>query len=521
MRGQSRSERSVETGSRGREVAGIVMLGLSLFVGLSVVSLQLGSGTLMGPCGATVGVGVYALIGIGSYLLAIGLGFAAIRCLQGEPVRVKSLEFWAAFGAGISAAILLHLAAGSHRLRGHSPGGLVGEFGAELLVGLVGRVGAALFGVMTLAVALVLSTPFSIRGLGDQLVGGARGALGLLARGVALIFPEHDGSDDEDEDEREVAREKPVKKLRAKKDDDNTLAQPELQVDESDVVEAKIVEAPRDKKLKKKRDDEAQMVKLTAVAASAEEGAPAVVIENERTELSGAPEGARAEQAQILGPKIVEPLSAKKKELVGLTIAEKAKEPKPDFIPAAGGYHLPDAASCSITKRPRRQDRQGRDARAGRQAAKDARRLRRQGPRSAEIHPGPVVTMYEFVPAPGTKLSKITGALERPGDVAGGAARAHRRADSGQGLGRHRGAEQDAREGLPEGDPRRRRRAEGARPSCTIALGKDIAGKPVAVDLAKMPHLLVAGTTGSGKSVAVNGMICSILFNCDARRSAA
>jgi len=47
----------------------------------------------------------------------------------------------------------------------------------------------------------------------------------------------------------------------------------------------------------------------------------------------------------------------------------------------------------------------------------------------------------------------------------------------------------------------------------TLALGKDVAGKPIVADLAEMPHLLIAGTTGSGKTVCVNGILMSMLFN--------
>jgi len=510
----SRSERALGTtssGSRGREVTGIVLLGLAIFVGLSVASLQLGNGTLMGPCGATVGLGVYALVGVGAYLMAIGLGFAALRCLQGEPVRIRSIGFWAALGVGVSFAILIHLALGAHRLRGHSPGGALGEYTAELLVAFVGRVGAVLAGVVLLAVSLTLSTSLSFRAIpsllaraGQALLAGAQASLGILTSTIKLIFPAHD--DEEAADEGEEEEEKPQKKPRAKKDEtDATVADGDAEVDEADILAAeKALDAMAQMKRKqRKRDDEPQIIKLPQLAASAEQGAPAEIIDNEKTELNDA----GAPIPEELGPKIVEPLAAKKKELV----AKAPEAPKPDFIPAAGGYHLPDLSLLDYEES--HEDKIDKSAMLA-LADKLQRTLGDYGVKGnvAEIHPGPVVTMYEFVPSPGTKLSKIS-ALSNDLAMSLQALRVRivapipGKGSVGIEVPNKTRATVYLKEVLVD------EAVQKVRSKLSMGLGKDIAGAPVAVDLAKMPHLLVAGTTGSGKSVAVNGMICSILFN--------
>ena len=126
-------------------------------------------------------------------------------------------------------------------------------------------------------------------------------------------------------------------------------------------------------------------------------------------------------------------------------------------------------------------------------------------------HPGPVITRYEIQPAPGTKASKISN-LAR--DLARSLAVISVRVVEvipGKSV---MGIEipNDDREVVYFSEVIASEGFDHARSPLSLALGHDISGQPVVVNLAKMPHLLVAGTTGSGKSVGVNAMILSMLF---------
>ncbi|MCW5731286.1 MAG: DNA translocase FtsK 4TM domain-containing protein [Alphaproteobacteria bacterium] len=127
-----------------------------------------------------------------------------------------------------------------------------------------------------------------------------------------------------------------------------------------------------------------------------------------------------------------------------------------------------------------------------------------------KVRPGPVVTLYELEPAPGTKSSRVIGLAD---DIARSMSAVSARV-----------AVIPGRNAIGIELPNAKRETvllrellaspeyQNTTSKLTLALGKDIGGAPVIADLARMPHLLIAGTTGSGKSVGVNTMILSLLY---------
>ncbi len=204
-------------------------------------------------------------------------------------------------------------------------------------------------------------------------------------------------------------------------------------------------------------------------------------------------------------PLIVEPKAPPKP-------SKKAEAPRPQFEMADGrtGFELPP--TDVLENHTHERSELDKDAFLE-TASKLTSKLKDFGIEGevVEIRPGPVVTMYEFKPAPGVKVSKIASlsddlamAMEAmrvrivapiPGKGVVGVEVPNKKRES---VFLREVAEQDV--------------FQKSTSRLTMCLGKDIEGMPYILDLAKAPHMLMAGTTGSGKSVSVNSMIMSILL---------
>ncbi len=538
------------TGRR-REVIGVVGLGAAIFLLIALVSLQAGQ-LIMGPFGRSVASLFYGIAGVCGYFLIALAVIAAIRTLiEREPILPVGVVIGAAIGI-VSLAILAHLAVGGYRVAGHGPGGVIGEHVGEILRAVISTAGTVLLGLVGLVVAAVVATPLRT---GDVLraVGGATravaGAVAIAVLAVARFWGD-------------VFRAMLPGRERDVDDDDGDDDDRALEVDDRDVLEVGDDEAAGEPMIiarmaKKKKRAQAELAGLTgpvgatelavagiagadatdrvatAIDAAAQAGDAPVAARPKRTRFaSGTQAPALADDtpatleaappldpheagagAPVVGPVIVEP-RFKNADKATMAAKEKAAEAeRQTFIKLGeGDYQLPSIQLLNYDATTANQI----DKTAMLElSAKLTQTLENYGVRGdvVAIRPGPVVTMYEFAPAPGTRVNKIVNltddlalALEAlrvrivapiPGKAAVGIEVPNKT------------REKVFLKEILADDAFLKGRAK-----LPLALGKDIEGGPSVVDLARMPHLLVAGTTGSGKSVAVNAMISSLLYHC-------
>ena len=548
-------------GGRSGEIAGVLALGASIFFILSLLSLQLGDGLMMGPFGRSFALLGYSVFGIGAHVAAACAAFVSVRLLmERETIARTSHVIGVSLGL-VSLAVLMHLMADSYRIAGYGPGGLLGQKIADLFVGLVSTTGTALVASVCLLVSIVIATPLRTRtmlvffGGASKTVGqgaytGARrvgqDAAKFSGEVIRAVLPERDHDeylddeydeyDEEYDDEEELeedasaedppiidARSGPVPVPRDEAADDTEkvdASHMEVIADEADTAaKAKKKAATKPKKARKKTNTLAGVGEVVASepAPEEEEDEETEAVAEVKPSAKEAAAAAKKARAEAEAAKCAEPVIVES-QFQGANATEmkqkeaEAEENRLDFIKLHDGdYELPSLDYLAFDEN--RDDAIDKGAMLE-LSAKLVTTLENYGVKGhvAAIRPGPVVTMYEFAPAAGTRLNKIVNlsddlamSLEAmkvrivapiPGKAAVGIEVPNKKTEMVY------LKEIIADEGFR--DPKIR---------LPMSLGKDIEGAPVSVDLAKMPHLMVAGTTGSGKSVSVNSMITSLLYS--------
>ena len=538
------------------EVFGILTLASALLLGPALVSVHLGDGTLMGPFGQTLGSALNAVFGVTGYFVVALLVVVSVRIFAGalgKAARQRSnLTLWRErVGVGLGLVfitMLLHLGLRPARISGASPGGFVGELGAELLRAVLSTPGAWVVSLAGLATATVLATTLSWARLFMRLLALVRRALPGVAEAVrrgrartrlALaslqqLFQRGEVASAGNG----TAALPPVVRLDLRNESlpgkTARASASKAAVKEDGAMPADLLDrpAPHDAAGAPPTIHGAEKPPKPELAiVEAESGAPVQVAGAEPE-----PEQSQEQASDPTADPSDEARPSQENEIAALTIVEpefreaeaheagagpaleeqprRRVEPTdgPGFVLSGDTYQAPPLDLLNVELR--KDTNIDRDA-IYQQADKLVRTLADYKIRGqvTEVHPGPVVTMYEFKPAPGTRISKVASlsndlamslAAQRvrivapiPGKSAIGIEVPNQQRDTVY------FKEIVAHKAFRSGKSR-----------LTLALGKNIFGAPVTVDLSKMPHLLVAGATGAGKSVSVNAMICSLLLKC-------
>ena len=456
-----------------RNIISIIGLAVVLYLFISLISFNPADPSLIsftssvdtasnlgGPLGASISAVLLTAFGLGSYILLLIATTESIRALFFEKFFTQHL--WIRIASDLvlvlCSCLLLQIYFDLDALNGIAPGGLIGELGFEYISAIIGTVGTLIFIVIFFLSCIALSFNFSWLRVADLTGRFSLKFLNVLKVGFILFFQTSNSF---------IAT--TFKSLRSIKfhsnRESNSSDSPNLEETERVIEQVKneareesspadTIKLVRDKKEKIENEvDDSKDAKDTKKASSTVYKA-----ETTDTTLPG---------AELLDRALDDGSSLTQSELN--QIADLLETKLQEFNVEA---------------------------------------------KVVSVLPGPVITRFEIQPAPGTKASRITNISQ---DIARSLAVSSVRVVEvieGKSV---IGIE------IPNTNRKMVRLSEiiasgefaNATSPLSLALGHDISGKSVVVDLAKMPHLLVAGTTGSGKSVGINAMLLSLLFKSD------
>ena len=505
---------------RTREVAALVVWTLALFLLLALASYP--APNWVGPVGEVFAGWLVSVVGVVAWALPLELFLLGIPLVRGRQSAATPGRVAGDLLMAVVAAALVQVGSPGRLAFGtHEAGGLVGELFGEVARSLFSTAGTFLVGFACLGLILIGRAAFSFIALARFIAGVATRlgqAVASASRAVGAAWTEARALERQRKEIERIAREPNIDT--SPKDDAIVAALP-LDVDDglTDALAACEPERERAPTVRKRTRKPKLLppppdivTQGEPVAEPTDEAlAAAMPIESPPPEPSVEPAlaepiavsvelPAKAKRPRKAAPTIVDTSSALEKE-----------EPQPEERPAPrNAFRLPDVEflvgekvdpSLAIDKDKLLAN-----------AAKLIETLAHYGVQGKveDILPGPTVTTYEVSPAAGTKVSKVAGLAD---DLALALARKVRIVAPIPGKNRI-GFElpNDKRVKVVLRDLVEDRRFQALDVPLPVVLGRDILGNPVYADLASMPHVIVAGATGAGKSVGLNVMLLSLLY---------
>lgn len=507
------SDIEVEGGPRNTRVNEIIAIGLiavALLLGLCLASYhpndlswnaagETGASNWIGTVGANVSAALFQSIGLAAYLLPFLILAAAWRRFRSRKINAPLSRLAGLLVLVLSSSALLSLA----NLRpfydaSFNAGGLTGAIISRALVGGLNTIGATILLLAVAATGLLLATNFSFANFYEKLatVAGTRFAgLRTLPERFRLWRL---GRRERREQQRALRAETKATAAAAAEHSTSILGiQTEIRSPEN---------APNGKEL---AEAFASFTAATNAPPKTMSAAAGAATAPARKTVPG-PRGRTTETAEtaVVEDMVREAAVKRKTETPAPGTLDFTGQRRVSAKTAASDYQLP---SVSLLNEPQMRREQADDELLG-MATKLAEKCREFNVTGQikYICPGPVVTTYEFKPDPGVKYSRVTGLVD---DLCLALKAESIRIDRMPGK-PHVGIEvpNPRRETIFLREVIESRAFKESTSKLTIALGKTIDGLNYVSDLAKMPHLLIAGTTGSGKSVGVNSLLLSILY---------